>query len=182
MYNFWGHIFLFRKNTWIKDSSALCHIMNDDSSLFEVININKLIQGSSGIMPATKKANFMSTSEKLMTLNKSTLYGLWSFPQGNRWIKTHYNWVAIVKFLQEVSDKRAQSATAPHKKNINNLHVELGHPSESITHPPLKPSVSKSLVPSNHVKIAHGSKPNNKQCAKKMLLDQKLRERVFSST
>ena len=48
-------------------------------------------------------------------------------------IKTHAGWVAGVKFLPEQSDEMVQSATAPSKKNINNLHVELGHPSKSIT-------------------------------------------------
>ena len=49
-------------------------------------------------------------------------------------IKTHDGLVAGVKFLWETNDKWAQSATAPHKKNINDLHIELGHPSKSITH------------------------------------------------
>ena len=40
---------------WIGDSGALCHIMNDDTVLFDIININKLIQSSSSIMPAMKK-------------------------------------------------------------------------------------------------------------------------------
>ena len=51
-----GHIFfLFMKNTWIGDSGELCHITNDDNGLFNVIDINKLIHGSSKNMPATKK-------------------------------------------------------------------------------------------------------------------------------
>ena len=48
--------------------------------------------------------------------------------------KTCDSWAAGVDFLWETSDERAQSATAPCKKNINNLHVELGHLSEWITH------------------------------------------------
>ena len=47
-------------------------------------------------------------------------------------IKTYDGWVTRVKFIWEISDDRAQSATAPCKKNINNLHVELCHPSISI--------------------------------------------------
>ena len=47
--------FSFTKNAWIGDYGASCHIMYDDISLLNVININKLIQGSCGIMPATKK-------------------------------------------------------------------------------------------------------------------------------
>ena len=42
--------------------------------------------------------------------------------------------MAEFDFLQETSDKRMQSATAPHKKQINILHHELSHPSESITY------------------------------------------------
>ena len=45
----------FTKNTWIGDPGALCHITNNYTILFDVIDINKLIQGSSGIMPAAKK-------------------------------------------------------------------------------------------------------------------------------
>ena len=49
-------------------------------------------------------------------------------------IKTCNGWVAGVEFLFETSDERAQSATAPCKKNINDLHDELGHHSEFIIH------------------------------------------------
>ena len=44
--------FLVTKNTWIGDHGALCHIRIDDTCLFD---INKLIQGSSRIISATKK-------------------------------------------------------------------------------------------------------------------------------
>ena len=69
-------------------------------------------------------------------------------------IKTHDDWVARVEFLQENSDERAQSDTVPCKKNINDLDIELGHPSDTITHVLLKPLVFKSLVHSCCVKIA----------------------------
>ena len=36
--------FSFTKNMWIGDSSEAC--TNDDTSLFDIININELIQGS----------------------------------------------------------------------------------------------------------------------------------------
>ena len=49
-------------------------------------------------------------------------------------IKTHDGWVARVKFLQETNNKSAQSAAATCKKDINDLHVELQHPSKTITH------------------------------------------------
>ena len=48
-------------------------------------------------------------------------------------IKTHDGWVVRVKLLGK-SDNSAQLATAPFRKYIYALHVELGHPSKSITH------------------------------------------------
>ena len=47
--------FLFMKNTWIRDLEASCHITNDNTGLYDITDINKSIQGSSGIMPARKK-------------------------------------------------------------------------------------------------------------------------------
>ena len=46
--------------------------------------------------------------------------------------KTHNSWVAKVEFLHEAKDDRAVSATALPKKNVNDLCIELGHPSETI--------------------------------------------------
>ena len=43
----------FMKNTWIGDSGASCHITNDESGMYDIINIDELIQGSSSIMLAT---------------------------------------------------------------------------------------------------------------------------------
>ena len=48
------------------------------------------------------------------------------------WIKTRNGWVTGVDFLQSSIDERAVSARALPKKEINDLHVELGHPSEAI--------------------------------------------------
>ena len=53
--------FSFTKNTWIGDSGVSCHIMNDDMGLFDVIDINESIQGSSGVMPAMKKGKLRVT-------------------------------------------------------------------------------------------------------------------------
>ena len=47
-------------------------------------------------------------------------------------IKTQDSWVARVDFLWNSINKRAVLATALPKWNINDLHVELGHPSEAI--------------------------------------------------
>ena len=48
--------------------------------------------------------------------------------------KTHNDLVAGVDFLCKANDKKAQLTIVPPKKNIYNLHVELGHPSKIITH------------------------------------------------
>ena len=47
--------FSFTKNTWIRDSGASCHITNDNTGLYDITDIDKSIQGSSSIIPATKK-------------------------------------------------------------------------------------------------------------------------------
>ena len=47
--------FLFMKNMLIGDSGASCHVTNNDTGLCDVIFISKLVQGSSGSMPATEK-------------------------------------------------------------------------------------------------------------------------------
>ena len=48
-------------------------------------------------------------------------------------IKTRDGWVAGVNFMQASCDEKAVSATAIPKKNVNNLHVKLGHQLETIT-------------------------------------------------
>ena len=42
------------KHTWIGDSGALCNITIDDADLYDVTNINKLLQGSLGNIITTK--------------------------------------------------------------------------------------------------------------------------------
>ena len=69
-------LYLFMKNTCIGDSRASCHITNNGTGLFNIIDINELIQGSSRDMPATKKGSFMSTYDKFMVLNISIPCGL----------------------------------------------------------------------------------------------------------
>ena len=44
----------FTKNIWIGDSGALCHITNDNTGLFDTIDINESIQGISRNVLATK--------------------------------------------------------------------------------------------------------------------------------
>ena len=45
----------FIKNMWIGDLGASCHISNDDTGLYNVIEINMLVQRNSGNMSATRK-------------------------------------------------------------------------------------------------------------------------------
>ena len=78
----------------------------------------------------------------------------------NNCIKTCDDRAAWVKFLQKTNDEGVQSANAPHKKNINDLHVEFGHPSQSITHATAKALGSKSLVLSSCVKIVLWAQPS----------------------
>ena len=49
-------------------------------------------------------------------------------------IKTSDSWVAGLDFLWDSNEERALSAMVLPKKNINNLHVELGHLSKTTTH------------------------------------------------
>ena len=49
--------FLFMKNTQIRNSSASCHITNNDTGLFDVTFINKVVQGRLDSISATKKVN-----------------------------------------------------------------------------------------------------------------------------
>ena len=58
--------------------------------------------------------------------------------------KTCNGWVTAVDFLWDYNHERAVSATALPKKNINDLHIELGHPAETITH-----STAKAWYPSH---------------------------------
>ena len=169
--------FSFMKNTWIRDSGASCHITNDNKGMYDVININESIQGSSGITPASKKGKLqvmvhqVNGEEQVHTIwpvkfcpstGANLLSLMCELSQGNKissdktknivvntlggdivldcQIKTHDGWVAGVDFLQNSINKRAVSATALIKQNINDLHVELSHPSEAIMR-----STTKSL-------------------------------------
>ena len=50
-----GNAFFAHNNTWIREFGASCHNTINDTSLFDIININVSIQGSSINMPASKK-------------------------------------------------------------------------------------------------------------------------------
>ena len=49
-------------------------------------------------------------------------------------IKIHDSWIARVEFLQETGKERAQLAINFNRKDINDLHAELGHLFKAITH------------------------------------------------
>ena len=99
-----------------------------------------------------------------------------NFQKVNRTEQVHILWPAMffvrMNFIHKTNNKRAQTAMTPPKKNINDLHVKLQHPSKTITVPLLKPLVSKSLV-SNHVKIALWVRPSYMQSANRLYLVQK---------
>ena len=115
-----------------------------------------------------RRASYESRYNKSAELNRSTVYGFWSFTPRQvqtcfPWhvntcgetrfqlitqttsntsnddiildcqIKTCDGWVAGVDFLWASNDKRAVLAMTLPKKDINDLHIELGHPSEAIT-------------------------------------------------
>ena len=48
----------FMKNIWIGDSGAYCHIANDDTGVYDITKVIKLVQGSVGNISATRKASF----------------------------------------------------------------------------------------------------------------------------
>ena len=51
MHTIYGLTFyLITKKRWIGDPSSLCHITNNDNILFDIINIDKSIHGSFGII------------------------------------------------------------------------------------------------------------------------------------
>ena len=66
---------MFMKTNWIGDSGALCHIMNCDTGLFDVTDINKLIQGSSRSMLAIKKGMHFTNVGKVDITE--WVYALW---------------------------------------------------------------------------------------------------------
>ena len=96
------------------------------------------------------------------------------------WIKTHKGWVARVKFLHKANNEKAVSYTALPKKNINDLHIELGYLSKTIIHATTKVLASKSLVHSNHVNIVPWVRPSSAQSEKRLYLIQKFWGKGFS--
>ena len=51
--------FMFLKHVWDGNSIASCHITHDDARMYDVIAIQKSIQGSSGNTKTTKREHFM---------------------------------------------------------------------------------------------------------------------------
>ena len=120
---------------------------------FDVIDINKSIQGSSGNIinvqqvDDTKWAHALWPVKFCPKADANLVFLTCKLLQGNKisgvnqnnivvksskgdiildqQIKTCDGWVARVKFLCETGEERAQSATAPHKKNINDPHINF---------------------------------------------------------
>ena len=66
----------FTKNTWISNSGASCHITNNKKGMFDVIEINESIQGSSGTMPTIKKGKLRVTVWQVNGIEQ--VHTLWS--------------------------------------------------------------------------------------------------------
>ena len=96
------------------------------------------------------------------------------------WIKTHGGWVAGVKFLHETNQEKAQSTTSLHKKNINDLHIELGNPSKVITNATTK---LMGIQVTNTFKLfedcALGKANKSRVCKKAVACSKILEERLF---
>ena len=92
---------LFTNNTWIGDSSALCHITSNYTSLFDIININKLVKSNSGSMSATKKENWVWRCIKSAVVKCCTYYGLWNIASKpvQTFLCSHVKSCRGVKFL-----------------------------------------------------------------------------------
>ena len=55
MCTFIGQSFcFFTKHTWIGDLGASCHITNNDTGMYDVTHIDRLVQGGLGSISATK--------------------------------------------------------------------------------------------------------------------------------
>ena len=81
-----------------------------------------------------------------------------------------------------MSQEKAQPTTAHKMGYLNDLHVELGHPSEVITHTTAKSIGIKSLVPLSHEKIRPWEMPKRVEYAKRLLPILKFLVRGYSST
>ena len=91
------------------------------------------------------------------------------------------DWVAGIEFLCKTSQERAQSTTAHNKKNINNLHVELGQPLEVITNATTK---SMGIQLTISFKLCEGCAveraTKGRVCKKAIACSKILGERLFT--
>ena len=211
--------YLFTKNTWIGDSGVPCHITDNYTGLYDLIDIDEFIQGSSSIISTAKKGKLwvkvhqVNRTEWVCTLWRmkfcpkagANLFSLTcKLLQGKRiasdhcnnivvntlngnvildcQIKTHDGWDVGVDFLCDAHDERAVSATALPRRISSTFMLNLViHPRSSLK-PLLKPLVSKSLVPSNHVKIAPWVRPSNVLSTKRLYHVRKFWGKGFSLT
>ena len=66
----------FIKNLWIGNSGPSCNMANNDTGLYDITNINKLVQRSSGNMSAMRKGKLCMIVCQVNGSKK--LYVLWS--------------------------------------------------------------------------------------------------------
>ena len=65
----------FTKNTWIRDSGAMCHFTNNNSSMYDVVHIAETISGVSGEVQATKIGKIQALIKQVDgTSTQVTLY------------------------------------------------------------------------------------------------------------
>ena len=88
--------FTFMKNMWIAHLCTSCHVTYDDSGLYHITNILKLVQVNSGSILVTKKGGICM---KLKQVHGSTMmHVLWPVKYC---IKAYVNlFFLICKFLQ----------------------------------------------------------------------------------
>ena len=187
----------FTKNIWIGDSHASCHITYDDTSKYVITNIDESIHGSMDIMPTNPHVNVWQVDgtewvHTLCPMKFCLKVGAnhWSNTVVNSTgkiilgcsIKTCNGLLTGVEFIQETHHERAQWATAPHKKNIINLHVELRHPSKTITHATTKALGSQVTGIDNLCEGFSSGKAKQHAISEKVVPHLKiLGERLFST-
>ena len=65
----------FSQRTHVRDLGASCYIINDGTGLYDITNINKSVQGSSGNMSTTKKSKLCMNVHQVDGSKK--MHALW---------------------------------------------------------------------------------------------------------
>ena len=198
---------LFTKNTWIGDSSASCHITNDKKGMFDVIEIDKLIQGSSGTIPSTKKGKLrvivwqVNGQEQVHTLwpvkfcplAGANLFSLTcKLLQGNKILSNNANNIVVITLIGNiVLDHRIKTHDS-WVAGVNFLRNTINEKAVTAMaiikqdindlHVELSHLSEAIPVPSDHVKIVLWARPSNEQSAKKLYIAHKFWGKGFSLT